>query len=209
MVCPEVRTPLLPRFLLHGWHGWGKPSDRHGQHTAWGYLLGLLGVLLLGGCSPTPTQPPDGPLNSRHQESQPALSGDGRYLALITDRRGIQELVLYNLAQQRFEALPRLSQPQSAIESPSLSRSARYIIYLTSDRGRPDVGLYDRSTQRSESLTLGYPSPIRNPSISPDGRYVSFETLRGGQWDIEVLDRGGQVSLDLPSQPRNGPGPNG
>jgi Tol biopolymer transport system component len=188
----QRRISGLPRFCLR---------NLRAQRTVYSAILAnlILTSLILTGCSPTPTTPPDGPLNSRYQDSQPALSGDGRYLAMITDRRGIQELALYNLAQQRFEALPRLSQPQSALESPSLSRSARYIVYLTSDRGRPDIGLYDRSTQRSESLTLGYPSPIRNPSISPDGRYVSFETLRSGQWDIEVLDRGGQVSLDLPS----------
>lgn len=135
-------------------------------------------------------------LNSRFTDEQPALSGDGRFLALLSNRGGNPRLVLYDLQQQRFVDLPQLNQRNALIESPSLSRSARYIVYVVSERGRPEIALYDRVSQRRQLLTQGLRGPLRNPSISPDGRYVAFESGRRGQWDVEVFDRGASVTLD-------------
>ncbi len=96
-------------------------------------------------------------------------------------------------------SVPRLSRPDTIVESPSLSYTGRYLAYITSDQGRPVVGLYDRIAQQSQILTPIYRGWIRNPNISPDGRYVVFETTTRGQWDIEVLDRGPNIELDIPN----------
>lgn len=164
-------------------------------------LAGLLTVslLVLAACA---APGPGGPgsfstLNSRYQERQPALSGDGRWVAYITDRGGTSELVLFDLQGNRFVPLPGLNRRDQAIESPSLSRSGRYIVYLAQDRGRLEVHLYDRATNRPRRLTQGYRGWFRNPSISPDGRYITVETARRGQWDIEVFDRGIGIEPDL------------
>ncbi len=137
-------------------------------------------------------------LNSRYTDTQPALSGNGRYVALISNRSGHQEVALYDIQRNKFVVLPQLNRRRRLLESPSLSRSARYIVYLASDRGRPRVELYDRRTKRYQVLTSGGHGSIRNPSISLDGRYVAFESGRKGQWDIQVIDRGNQIDLDLP-----------
>ncbi|MDJ0736093.1 MAG: hypothetical protein QNJ47_18860 [Nostocaceae cyanobacterium] len=138
-------------------------------------------------------------LNSRYTEEQPALSGNGQFLAFVSNRNGTHQLLVYDLQQQQIIRTPRLNRPQAIIESPSLSYTGRYITYITSDRGRPVVGLYDRATQQSEILTPFYPGWVRNPSISQDGRYVVFETTIRGQWDVEVLDRGPNIELDIPN----------
>lgn len=158
----------------------------------------LCAVLLsLGGCSFGKQTLLPVTLNSRYHDEQPALSGDGRWLAFISNRHGTSELLVYDLNAQQFVDLPNLNQQNIIYESPSLSRTGRYIVFLSSPLGKPDIILYDRATKRSDILTQGYRHWVRNPHISPDGRYIVFESARRGQWDIEVLDRGPYIELDL------------
>lgn len=167
------------------------------KRFSWGLIFSLTGLLVSCNSSNIPIGPAS--LNSRYTEEQPNLSGNGRFLALVSNRNGIHQLLVYDLQEQRFIAIPRLNRADTIAESPSLSYTGRYIAYLTSDQGRPVVGLYDRATQQSQILTPIYRGWIRNPSISPDGRYVVFETASRGQWDIEVLDRGPNIELDIPN----------
>ena len=141
------------------------------------------------------------PLNSRTTDEQPALSGNGRFLALVSNRDGKRRLLLYDLQQRQFVNLPRLNRRDTIAESPSVSYTARYLAYVASDRGRPEIELYDRVTGRTVVLTMGYRGWVRNPNISPDGRFVVFESDRRGQWDIEVIDRGPNIELDIPDGP--------
>jgi Tol biopolymer transport system component len=154
---------------------------------------------MLVACSPAPQIQTPTALNSRYTDEQPALSGDGRFIAFVSNRDGDRKVVMYDLRQRYFVDLPYLHQGDAITESPSLSRTGRYIAYIASHQGRPDVALYDRFTKRSQLLTQSYRSWVRNPSLSPDGRYVVFETSRRGQWDIEVLDRGPNIELDIPN----------
>ncbi|MBR8838402.1 MAG: TolB family protein [Stigonema ocellatum SAG 48.90 = DSM 106950] len=163
------------------------------------YGLSLSLASLLASCSYDDI--PIGPasLNSRYTEEQPALSGNGSFLALVSNRNGNQQLLLYDLERKQFIRTPNLNQPETIAESPSLSYTGRYIAYITSDQGRPVIALYDRATQQSQTLTPIYRGWVRNPSISPNGRYIVFETTIRGHWDIEVLDRGPNIELDIPN----------
>ncbi|MCW6038958.1 biopolymer transporter Tol [Spirulina subsalsa FACHB-351] len=161
----------------------------------WGVGLSLL--TLASACGETPPPPSAVSLNSLYNDEQPALSGDGRLLAFITNRNGGTEIAVYNLQTRQFVQLRGLNQPGAIAQRPSLSRTGRYIVYLVSDRGRPVIALYDQALERSEILNNSYRHWIRNPKISPDGRYIVFETSRRGQWDIEVLDRGPNIELDI------------
>lgn len=157
-----------------------------------------LSLFLLTACEfPNRPQIPLG-LNSRYNDEQPALSGNGRWLAFVSNRNGKSQVLLYDLQGRQFVQLQGADPGQAIAENPSLSRTGRYLVYVTSLQGRPDIVLYDQATRRSQLLTLGYRSWIRNPHISPDGRYIAFETARRGQWDIEVLDRGPLIELDIP-----------
>ncbi len=145
-------------------------------------------------------------LNSRFNDEQPAISGDGRWLAFVSNRNGLSEILFYDLQQKRFIQLPGLNRNGAIAVEPSLSYTGRYIVYLSSLQGRPDIALYDRATKQAEIITQGYRSWVRNPHISPDGRYIVFETSRRGQWDLEVFDRGNYIELDIPDgSPVNGP----
>ena len=143
--------------------------------------------------------------DSRHNDEQPALSGDGHFLAFVSNCDGNRGILLYDLKQRQIVTLPRLNRSDAIAESPSLSYTGRYIVYLASDSVRPEITLYDRVLQQPQVLTASYRGWFRHPSVSPDGRYVAFETGIRGQWDIEVLDRGPNVESDLPDVQRSQP----
>lgn len=160
--------------------------------------IALAGLSLVGGCNSSIVNQAFMPLNSRYNDQEPALSGDGKWLAFVSNRNGKNGIIIYNLETKTISNLPGLDTRSAISQSPSLSYTGRYIVYISTFQGRPDLILYDRATQSSQFLTKGYRSWLRNPHISPDGRYIVFETARRGQWDIEVLDRGPFVELDLP-----------
>jgi len=171
------------------------PSPQRLWYLPWAGLL-----CFLAACDRFNSTPLANSLNSRFNDEQPSLSGDGRWLGFVSNRNGSREIWVYDLRKRQMVPLPGLNQSQVIAESPSLSRTGRYIVYVSSLQGRPDIALYDRLTQRTELLTLSYRSWVRQPRISPEGRYVVFETARRGQWDIEVLDRGPNIELDLPNR---------
>ncbi|NJL84655.1 MAG: TolB family protein [Chloroflexaceae bacterium] len=164
-------------------------------------MLVAASVLLLGlsGCDRAAKVTGPVLLNSRYQDEQPALSGDGRWLAFTTNRNGRSEILLYDLQEQRFAVLNGLNPQGAILESPSLSWTARYVVFLANGTGRPEIVFYDRLTGRSQALNQPYRSWLRHPAVSPDGRYIVFETSRRGQWDVEILDRGPNVELDCPT----------
>ncbi len=162
----------------------------------WSLILGL--VILLVSCTNSNISGSSSP-KTLYTEEQPSLSGNGKFLAFVSNSDRVQRLVLYDLEKQSSIPTPGLNRPDTIAESPSLSYNGRYICYLTSDQGRSVAAIYDRATQLAQIITPNYRSWIRHPYISVDGRYVVFESARRGQWDIEVLDRGPIVELDIPN----------
>jgi Tol biopolymer transport system component len=136
-------------------------------------------------------------LNSPASDQQPALSGNGQFLAYVSNRNGQRQIVLYDLQRQALVDLPGLNHGSAIAEHPSISNTARYLVYMASDSGRPEIELYDRKTNLVQIVSQGYRGWVRHPRISPDGRYIIFESGRRGQWDLEVLDRGSKIELDL------------
>ncbi|MDT9318101.1 hypothetical protein [Limnospira sp. PMC 1306.21] len=181
---------------------WGKIFPwRRSQGT--GRAKFVLAVLLLFqalmvGCSSVAINSSmvDGAINSIATDEQPALSGNGRFFAFVSNREGQNQLFLYDLRRRSYRTLLELRRSLTVMESPSLSYTGRYIVYSANDSGRADIYLYDRLTYRLEMLTRGYRGAVRHPHISPNGRYISFEGSRRGQWDIEIIDRGPNIELD-------------
>lgn len=177
------------------------------SHIRFSWFASLSLIVFLTSCSQPELPPGVGELDSQYNDEQPALSGDGRYVAFVSNRNGTRAILMYDLRQRLFVNLPRLNRRDAIAESPSLSYSGRYIAYVASDNARPEIEVYDRATQQPQVLSLGYRGWFRNPSISPDGRYVAFESGSRGQWDIEVFDRGPNVELDIPDFQRSRPNP--
>jgi Tol biopolymer transport system component len=176
---------------------WSQQQHRWFTRLAYGFLAGLVTA-----CTVEAPSVGLGELNSQFNDEQPTLSGDGRFVAFVSNREGTRAILLYDLRNKQYLNLPRLNRRDAIAESPSLSATGRYITYIASDSARPEIELYDRATQQVQILTMGYRGWFRNPKISPDGRYIAFETGTRGQWDIEVLDRGAGVELDIPDYRR-------
>ena len=195
------RTLPCPQHLLLSKLGIKKLKPRRSRHWVqqWMHLGVGLGIMsLVVACSPSDLPGDPNIFNSRYNDEQPALSGNGRFLAFVSNRNGSRSVLLYDLQQQHLVPLPSLNRRNTIAENPSLSHTGRYIAYIISDRGKPTVALYDRAVQQSQLLTQWYEGWVSHPSISPDGRYITFETSSRGQWDIEVLDRGPNIELDIP-----------
>ena len=140
---------------------------------------------------------PLGEINTlAHDERMPALSGDGRWLAFVTNGpgAGLMDVALADLSTRELVALPDLNSQHREVE-PSLSADGRLVAFV-SDRpggaGGRDIYLYDCQTRGLVELAgLNSVAQEQSPSLSPDGRYLAFvsERLSGeGERDIFLYD---------------------
>ncbi|MEL6929924.1 MAG: biopolymer transporter [Cyanobacteria bacterium J06600_6] len=149
-------------------------------------------LLLINGCSSNLLTQPEiipGGINSNSVEEFPAYSGDGRFLAFASDRRGRRDLFLYDLQDKRLVSLPNLNRRDSAQDQPALSFDGRYLAYVSTERGKSDVFVYDRQTQKSELLTVNVKGSSKQPTISGDGSQVAFQASQLGQWKLVIVNR--------------------
>ncbi|EDY38578.1 conserved hypothetical protein [Cyanobium sp. PCC 7001] len=127
----------------------------------------------------------------------PALSGNGRYLASVLEERGRVRLVLQE--QPGGAVVPlrhwRGREPHS---SPSLSWNGRYVAGLMQQGPRRLAVVEDRLTGRLLRLPLpGQGSPVRL-SLAPDAGRLAVQVVKQGQWQVEVLDLSGVLEPDRP-----------
>jgi Tol biopolymer transport system component len=169
-------------------------------------LIPLLTITsLLSGCTAYPRlmsypfDPGGRSLNSLASESNPQVSG--RYVVFSTDRRGSQDIYLFDTITRSLIDLPGLNSLDAIASHPSISSDGRYIVFAASRQGRSAVFLYDRETRQSRNLTANLQAEVRNPTISAEGNRIAFESTVNGQWDVLVYDRNGQP-LGIRQDPR-------
>jgi len=158
-------------------------------------LLFLALAGLLNGCGPTlvgfPFDPGGRSLNSPLAELQPRTTG--RYIVFASDRRGSQDIYLYDTTTQTLVELPGLNAIDTIASSPAVSQDGRYIVFTAFREGRSGIYLYDRTTRQLRNLTENLRAAVRNPTISADGNTIAFESSTNGQWDILLYNRDGQA----------------
>lgn len=157
----------------------------------------MSGVCLswLSGCSTAqlvtfPYDPGGRSLNSPFAELTPRLSG--RYLVFASDRRGNQDIYLYDTVVRNLIELPGLNAIDLLESSPAVSETGRFIVFAGIRQGRSGIHLYDRETRQLRNLTENIKADVRNPSISADGNIIAYESSLNGQWDIVLINRSGQ-----------------
>jgi Tol biopolymer transport system component len=160
---------------------------------------------LLAGCGgPQPLNFPFDPggrsLNSPFADTTPRMVG--RYIVLASDRRGSQDIYLYDMADQRLVDLPGLNAIDLMASSPGVSETGRFIVFAGSRGGKTGIYLYDRDFRQLRNLTEGLRAEVRNPTISADGTTIAFESNARGQWDILLYNRAGQPLPGIDMEPR-------
>jgi beta propeller repeat protein len=155
----------------------------------------------LGGCGSYgqivnyPFDPGGRSLNSPSTELSPQISG--RYVVFTTDRRGSQDVYMYDLLTRNLVDLPGLNSYDAIASHPAVSENGRYIAFAGSRQGRASIFLYDKENRQTRNLTTNLQSDVRNPTISADGSKIAFEASLNGQWDILVYNSSGQ-QLNIP-----------
>jgi beta propeller repeat protein len=162
--------------------------------------LGCIG--LVGGCaSGTPTLPipfdaSGRGLNSPYQEQSPQISG--RYVVFSSDRRGSQDIYLFDIVEQRLLDLSGLNRPDFMASEPAISANGQWIVFVGSRDEQTDIFVYDRSSRQIQIVTANLRAQVRRPSISANGEIIAFQASQRGQWDILVYNRFGQpLNLDF------------
>ncbi len=143
-----------------------------------------------------PFDPAGRSLNSLQSELTPQVTG--RYIVFVSDRRGSQDIYLYDATERRLIDLPGLNALDAIASHPAVSKDGNTIVFAATRQGRSDIYLYNRETRQLRNLTENLQAEVRNPTISADGRTIAFESSENGQWDIVVYDRSGKP-LDLPT----------
>lgn len=153
-------------------------------------IVGLLSSCANARLVNVPYDPGGRSLNSQSAEQSPAISG--RYIVFTSDRRGSQDVYLYDTVARNLIDLPGLNAFDMVALNPSISDNGRYIVFEGSREGRSGIYLYDRETRQLRNLTENLRASVRNPTISADGNAIAFESSANGQWDILLYNRFGQ-----------------
>jgi Tol biopolymer transport system component len=109
-----------------------------------------------------------------------------------SDRRGSQDIFLYDLTTRALVELPGLNAIDMIAATPAISGSGRFIVFQGIREGRSGIYLYDRDTRQLRNLTENLKAEVRNPSITADGNIIAFESSAKGQWDIVLINRNGR-----------------
>ncbi|HEX4606571.1 MAG TPA: hypothetical protein VH092_00040 [Urbifossiella sp.] len=147
-------------------------------------------------------------LNDPAADAQaPSLSGDGRYVAFATNRRGgagLTDIALYDTKEKADVPLPGLNSARSDV-TPSLSADGNLIAFASNRLGGAggfDTYLYDRSAKGFLPLPgLNAVGHEQTPGLSPDGRYLVFVAERAagdGERDVYLYDRAAGKLLPTP-----------
>ena len=140
-------------------------------------------------------------------DRMPALSGDGRFLAFTSNRKGgagLTDLYLYDRKDNKLVDVPGLNSPYTEVE-PSLSGDGNLIAFASErpdGKGGRDIYLFDRGAGKYLPLQgLNTESHELSPALSADGRFIVFvsERVEGeGDRDIYLYDRKAQKLLPTP-----------
>lgn len=166
-----------------------------------GLPLSLI-LLFCQGCGLSPwlsrrsAGPPAG-LGQQTDRLNPALSGNGQWLASVVLRGGSPTLLLQEQPSGRPVPLPNL-RGLTPHRSPSLSWNGRYLALVVQQGSRRLAVVQDRATGRLHRLPLPAGLEPEALSLAPDGRRVAISTVLQGRPQVQLFDLSGLLEADLP-----------
>jgi len=144
-------------------------------------------LLWVGGCSsmPRPLAGLDRALDAAGTSHEPMLAG--RYLALIGERGGRDQVQLIDLERNLPVPLPGLNRPDAQPVSVGVDGSGERLAVVRRLEGRTELVLYRRSLQSLQPLPMDPPGVPRRLSLQADGRQLAVEVSRGGLWQLDLI----------------------
>ena len=123
-------------------------------------------------------------------ETEPALSPNGRYLALISDRTGSPQVYVRDMQRKK---LTRITEKGNYNVSPSWSPDGKFIAYASKRSGVSSIYRIDPKSKEENRVTPKNMN-AESPTWSPDGSMIAFSGKKGGDWKIYYsLSSGGQA----------------
>jgi len=120
-------------------------------------------------------------VNTVNDETDPAFSHDGRYLAFTRTIGGLKQIELDDGLKDTLVALPGLNTPTSNYWAPSPNESASLVAFVTDRNGNPDVMVYSVAGDSLFNLPdLASSGTDTDPWLTPDGHYLCFASDRSG-----------------------------
>lgn len=165
-------------------------------------LLALLLPLLCASCGAAPwlsrrSAGPTGGLGQQADRQDPALSGNGQWLATLVEREGTPTVLLQEQPSGRRIPLPQL-RGLTPHRSPSLSWNGRYLALLVQQGPRHLAVVEDRARGRLHRLQLPAGLELERLSLSPDGRRLALAAVAQGRPQVRLFDLSGLLEPDLP-----------
>lgn len=118
-------------------------------------------------------------LDEKTDYSYPLLAWHpgGEILAIITEKKGLNYLYLYNLQEKKFERI--LLQYFSRILDFSYSNNGQLIVMSAVQNGQSDIFVYNMASRSSEQITKDYYDDD-NPVFINNSRQIIFSSNRPG-----------------------------
>lgn len=132
---------------------------------------------------------------------EPALSGNGQWLASVIERNGRLSLVLQHQPDGAVVPLRQIRghEPHS---SPALSWNGRYVAALVQQGSQRQPVIEDRSSGQLLRIPLPGDRSAERLSLAPDGRRLALELVQGGQRRVQLFDLSGLLEPDWPAGQR-------
>ena len=125
---------------------------------------------------------------------EPAWSPDGQQIALVTDRRAVQELFIVGPDGSEIE---RLVDAGAGVGEPAWSPDGTQISFRSDQSGDPELYVIDVNGSNLRQLTHS-PGEDWTPAWSPDGTRLAFASRRSnGSWDIFAMRPDGSEITQL------------
>jgi hypothetical protein len=168
-----------------------------------GLAIVALLALISGGCGGSlwyarRSAGPAGGLAQPADRQDPALSGNGRWLASLIPLNGTPTLLLQEQPSGKRVPLPRL-RGFTPHRSPALSWNGRYVALIGQRGSRRVAMVEDRASGRLHRLPLPAGLEPERLSLAPDGRRLAIAAENQGRPRVHLFDLSGLLEADLPS----------
>ena len=150
-------------------------------------LIALGTALLLAACGgmPRPMAGLDRALAAAGPSRDPVLAG--RWLALIAERGGRDQVQLIDVERGLPVPLPGLNRPDAQPVSVGVDAAGDRLAVVRRLAGRTELVLYRRRFQSLEPIPMQPAGVPRRVSLQADGRQLAVEVSRGGVWQVDLI----------------------